>query len=132
MQHLNDFFYFNWYISRLDNILIAGTDHQDHLNTLAQVFERLLQYGFKLNKVKCKFLESSVVYLGHLIDSAVLHPTIDKLAAVRDAPLRKDAVALKSFLGLIMFYSRFMPHHSTVLAPLNNLLKNCTLEVDKN
>ena len=32
-------------------------------------------------------------------------------------------MAPKSFLGLMMFYSRFMPHHSTVLAPLNNLLK---------
>ena len=110
-------------VSRLDGILIAGTYHQDHLNTLAKVFKRLLQYGFKLNKVKCKFLQPSVVYLGHLIDSAGLHPTIDKLAAVRDAPAPKDAVALKSFLGLVMFYSGFMPHHSTVLAPLNNLLK---------
>ena len=110
-------------VSRLDDILIAGTDYQDHLNTLSQVLERLLKYGFKLNKAKCKFLQSSVVYLGHLIDSAELHPTMDKLAAVRDAPPPKDAVALKSFLGLIMFYSRFMPHHSTVLAPLNSLLK---------
>ena len=110
-------------VSRLDDILIAGTDYQDHFNTLSQVLERLLKYGFKLNKAKCKFLQSSVVYLGHLIDSAGLHPTMDKLAAVRDAPPPKDAVALKSFLGLIMFYSRFMPHHSTVLAPLNSLLK---------
>ena len=110
-------------VSRLDDILIAGTDYQDHLNTLSQVLERLLKYGLKLNKTKCVFLQSSVVYLGHLIDSAGLHPTLDKLAAVRDAPPPKDAVALKSFLGLIMFYSRFMPHHSTVLAPLNNLLK---------
>jgi transposase InsO family protein len=106
----------------LDDILIAGTDYEDHLNTLAQVLERLLKFGFKLNKSKCKFLQSSVVYLGHLIGSAVLHPTEDKLVAVRDAPPPKDATALKSFLGLTMFYSRFMPHHSTVLAPLNNLL----------
>ena len=75
------------------------------------------------NKTKCKFLQSSVIYLGHLIDSAGLHPTMDKLPAVRDAPPPKDAVALKSFLGLFVFYSRFMPHHSSVLAPLNNLLK---------
>ena len=40
-----------------------------------------------------------------------------------DAPPPKDAVALKRFLGLIMFYSRFMPHHSAVLAPLNSLLE---------
>ena len=42
-------------VSRLDDILIAGTDHQDHLNTLAQVFERLLQYGFKLTRPNANF-----------------------------------------------------------------------------
>ena len=79
-------------VSRLDDILIAGADYQDHLNTLSQVLERLLKYGFKLNKAKCKILQSSVVYFGHLIHSAGLHPTIDKLAAVRDAHPPKDAV----------------------------------------
>ena len=64
-------------------------------NTLSQLPERLLKYGFKLNRTKCKFLQSSVVYLGHLIDSAGLHPTMDKLEAVWDAPPPKDAVALK-------------------------------------
>ena len=73
-------------VSRLDDILIAGTDYEDHLNTLSQVLERLLKFGFKLNKSNCKFLQSSVVYLCHLIDSAGLHPTEDKLEAVRDAP----------------------------------------------
>ena len=67
-----------------------------------------------------------MVYIGHKIDGEGLHPTEDKLAAIRDAPRPKDVTALKSFLGLIMFYSRFMPHHSTVLAPLHNLLKKDT------
>jgi len=67
-----------------------------------------------------------VVYIGHKIDGEGLHLTEDKLAAIRDAPRPKDVTALKSFLGLIMFYSRFMPPHSTVLAPLHNLLKKDT------
>ena len=104
-------------VCRLDDILVAGTDEEDHLRTLSLVLERLLSAGFRLNKNKCKFLQSSVVYVGHKIDGEGLHPTEDKLAAIRDAPRPKDVTALKSFLGLIMFYSRFMPHHSTVLAP---------------
>ena len=60
------------------------------------------------------------------LDGEGLHPTDDKLAAIRDAPRPTDITTLKSFLGLIMFYSRFMPHHSTVLAPLHNLLKKDT------
>ena len=34
-----------------------------------------------------------------------------------------DVSSVKSFLVLMMFYSRFLPNHSTVLAPLNALLK---------
>lgn len=110
-------------ICYIDDILVAGTDEQDHLNTLAKVFERLAQAGFKLNQKKCQFSKSSVTYLGHVIDGNGLHPTKEKLKAVQDAPQPKDATALKSFLGLLMFYSRFLPNHSTILAPLNELLK---------
>ena len=113
-------------VCRLDDILVAGTDESDHLRTLSLVLERLLCAGFRLNKTKCKFLQESVIYLGHKIDKKGLHPTEDKLAAIHDAPRPKDVTALKSFLGLIMFYSRFMPNHSTVLAPLNRLLKKGT------
>ena len=58
-----------------------------------------------------------------MIDGNGLHPTDEKLKAVQDAPRPKDVTALKSFLGLLMFYSRFLPNHSTILAPLNRLLK---------
>ena len=116
-------------LGRLDDILVAGTDEEDHLRTLSLVLEQLLSTGFRLNKTKCKFLQSSVVYLaiGHVIDGEGLHPTEEKLKAIHDAPRPKDVTALKSFLGLLLFYSRFMPHHSTVLAPLHQRLKKGAL-----
>ena len=49
-------------VSCLDDILVAGTDEQDHLRMLSLVLERLLSTRFRLNKSKCKFLQSSVVY----------------------------------------------------------------------
>lgn len=113
-------------VSRLDDILMAGKDEEDQLHTFSLVLERPLMAGFRLNKAKCKFLQKCVTYLGHKIDGEGLHPTENKLAAVRDSPRPNDVTALKSFLGLIMFYSRFMPHHSTILAPLDNLLKKDT------
>ena len=113
-------------VSRLDDILFAGTDEEDHLRSLSLVLERLLSTGFRLNRTKCKFLQSSVVYLGHVIDGEGLHPTEDKLKAIRDSPTPKDVTALKSFLGLVMFYSRFMPHHSTALTPLHQLREKGT------
>ena len=113
-------------VSHLDDIPEAGINEEGHLRTLSLVLELLLAAGFRLNKAKCKFLQKCVTYLGHKIDGEGLHPTHDKLASIRDAARSKDVTALKSFLGLIMFYSRFMPHHFTILAPLHNLLKKDT------
>lgn len=62
-------------VSRLDDILVAGRDEEDHLHTLSLVLERLLNAGFQLSKAKCKFFQSSVVYLGHVINGEGLHPT---------------------------------------------------------
>ena len=44
-------------------------------STSIVVLERLLNAGFRLNKAKCKFFQSSVVYLGHVIDGEGLHPS---------------------------------------------------------
>jgi len=55
-------------ISRLDDILVAGVDEEDHLRTLSLVLERLLTAGFRLNKAKRKFRQKCVTYLGHKVD----------------------------------------------------------------
>lgn len=85
-------------LNRLHDILVAGIDEEDHLRKLSLVLERLLTTGFRLNKAKCKFLQNCVIYLGHKIDGEGLHPTEDKLAALRDAPRPKD-VSLEVFSG---------------------------------
>lgn len=73
-------------VSRLDDILVAGIDEEDHLRTPSLVLQRLLAAGFRLNKAKCKYLLKCVTYLGHKIDGEGLHPSEEKLAAIRDAP----------------------------------------------
>ena len=105
-------------ISYLDDILIGGVDETEHPANLADVFMCLEDAGFRLKNKKCHFSKtsSSVLYLGHRIDAEGLHPTAEKLKAIQDDPAPKDVSKLKSFLGLIMFYSTFMPDHATVLA----------------
>ena len=73
---------------------MAGTDPEDHLRTLSLVLECLRSAGFKLNKTKCKFLQQSVVYLGHKLDGEGLHLTDDKLAAIGDALRPTDITTL--------------------------------------
>ena len=64
-----------------------------------------------------------VDYLGHIIDQHGLHATKEKVKAIREAPQPHSVNELKSFLGIINYYGKFMPNLSTKLAPLYGLLQ---------
>ena len=56
------------------------------------------------------------------IDNVGLHPLPEKVKAVLRAPTPTNTEKLKSYLGLLTFYSKFLPDLSTVAPPLNRLL----------
>ena len=64
-----------------------------------------------------------VEYLGHKISEKGLQPTTGKVRAIVDAPQHKNETQLKSFLGILNYYGKFLPKLSTQLAPLYSLLK---------
>ena len=50
----------------MDDILVTGKNDIEHLKTLKIVFEKLREYGVRMKRPKCKFMEHSVEYLGHV------------------------------------------------------------------
>ncbi len=57
---------------------------------------------------KCKFLKPSVNFLGHRVDADGIHTTDEKLKAIVEAPAPKNIQELRSFLGLINYYGKFI------------------------
>ena len=106
----------------LDDILVSGTTEQEHLANLEQVLERLESAGMKLKRPKCAFLLNSVAYLGHEISAEGLHTTKAKVKAIVDAPSPRNLTELRSFLGMVNYYGKFLPNLATTLAPLYELL----------
>ena len=47
---------------------------------------------------------------------------LDKIEVIQSAPKPHNVSALKAYLGLLSYYSRFLPHLPTVLSPLYKLL----------
>lgn len=105
----------------LDDILITGSNEAEHRARLLEVLTILNNAGFKLRLDKCSFRTPEVSYLGYKIDSAGLHPSSNKVSAIVDAPAPTNVKQLESYLGVINFYRRFIPHASTLLEPLNYL-----------
>ena len=60
----------------------------------------------------------AVEYLGHKISAYGLQPTDFKVQAIKNAPAPMDVSQLKSFLGLVNYYCKFLPNLSNTLAPL--------------
>ncbi len=108
----------------IDDILITGATDDEHLQKLEEVLRRLRQHGMVLKKGKCTFLGESVQYLGHRVDRFGLHTIPEKVEAIVDAPYPKNVSELRSFLGLLNYYNRFIPNLATLIHPLNQLLRN--------
>ena len=68
-------------------------------------------------------MQSSVKYLGHIIDAKGLHPLASKLEAIQNAPAPTNVNELQSFIGLISYYGKFLSNMSTVVSWL--LFMNC-------
>ena len=88
---------------------------------MEEVLRRFAYHGVKLKKEKCFSLQESVGYLGHHVDDEGLHPTQEKVEALTQARRPTDVAELKSFLGLLHYYQKFLPDLATVLEPLNRL-----------
>ena len=107
----------------IDDILITGRTDQEHLEHLAEMLRRLKEAGMRLKKGKCAYLLPSVEYLGHTISAEGLRTADSKVEAIVNAPAPKNVAELRSFLGLVNYYAKFLPNLATTLSPLYTLLR---------
>ena len=77
----------------------------------------------RLRRDKCYFMLPQVQYLGHIISRRGIQPTEEKVEAIQNALTPTNVHQLKSFLGFLNFYSKFLPRAATRLAPFYLLLQ---------
>ena len=111
-------------ICYIDDILVTGTTDNEHLGRLEEVLKRLKEYGLKVKRNKCDFFQAAVEYLGHQVDADGLHTLPNKVEAIVQAPEPENEQQLRSFLGLLNYYSKFVSNLATILHPLNRLLRH--------
>ena len=110
-------------ISYIDDILITGRNEAEHLRNLEKVLHQLQEHGVRLHKEKCLFFQESVEYLGHCVDSRGIHTSEKKVKAILVAPSPHNLQQLRSFLGLLNYYAKFLPDLASLLHPLHMLLR---------
>ena len=106
-----------------DDILIATPCLRSHVIVLKEVIKRLHDNNMRIRLEKCNFFKESVKYLGVIVDRNGQRPDPSKCAAITSMPPPESATQLKSYLGALTFYSRFIRAMASIRAPLNALLK---------
>lgn len=107
----------------LDDILVGGRTHQELKQNLQQVLQRLQDYGFTVKIEKCKFFMKQVRYLAQLLDAEGIRPDPEKISAIVNMPPPHDVPTLRSYLGAINYYGKYIREMRMLRQPLDELLK---------
>lgn len=106
----------------VDDILVFGKDRKEHDENLNWVLEQCTRNNVKIKLEKCNFAQNEVKYLGFVVSGNKIKPISSKIDALSKSSAPRDKTELRSIIGKLNFYSRFIPHYSTLLEPLRNLL----------
>jgi hypothetical protein len=106
----------------LVDVIVFYFPRQAHLEHVNEALTLLGNSELSFRLKKCHLFSDTVDYLGHVIRPGRLGVAENNTTAMRTAPLPRTQTELRSFLGLCNVYRRFVPHLSTLAAPLNALL----------
>jgi len=111
----------------LDDIIVAGDTIEEHNENLAKVLEALVGHNLKVETKKCKILKNELEFLGHVINKEGVKPTRENVKAIEQMKHPGNIRELRSFLGTINFYAKFIENIAEIRKPLNELLRKDTV-----
>jgi hypothetical protein len=85
------------------------------------VLKRAKDFGITLNREKCEFGVDELEFYGYKFTKDGLKPTHEKIKAVKEAKAPESKEAVRSFLGMIGYLSKFIPRYASLTTQLRNL-----------
>eukprot|EP00745_Piridium_sociabile_P008697 TRINITY_DN158_c0_g1_i1.p1 TRINITY_DN158_c0_g1~~TRINITY_DN158_c0_g1_i1.p1 ORF type:complete len:1374 (-),score=188.80 TRINITY_DN158_c0_g1_i1:1054-5175(-) len=113
----------NFAVAYIDDVLIFSETIEEHWEHVQAVFERFEEHNLKLKLKKCQFLRETVHYLGFVIGKDGISPEEEKVRAIRDMPAPSTVREVRSLMGMLSYYRRFVPNFSKIAEPIVTLTK---------
>lgn len=115
----------------LDDIIVYGDTWKEHLENIRKVLRKIQKAELTIKLKKCNFGMAECTYLGHRIGGGGVLPVESKVKAIQEMPIPQTKKQVRSFLGMIGYYRRFIPHFATKAEQLTNLTKKGESETIK-
>ena len=105
----------------IDDILVYSKSEKENARHLRFVLQTLKDHQLYAKFSKCKFWLDQVAFLGHVVSKDDIQVDPKKIEAIIDWPRPITVTEVKSFLGLVGYYRRFVKDFSKIAAPLTRL-----------
>ena len=102
----------------IDDILVYSSTISEHLSRLETVLSRLENANLKLKPKKCHFFQSKVTFLGHVVSSDGISTDPAKVEKVLNCDAPTNVHELRSLVGFLSYYRRFIPQFTELAKPL--------------
>jgi transposase InsO family protein len=106
----------------MDDIIVFGTTFEEYLANLEKVLQRLHEHGITVNPDKCNLGVREVKFVGHTFDENGKSFDRSKLQEVVDFHLPANEGELRSFLGMVNYFSDHIRDHAEICKPLHDMI----------
>jgi hypothetical protein len=116
----------------MDEFSVFGSSFQECLHCLTLVLVRCEEKNLVLNWEKCHFMVKQGIVLGHVISHQGIEVDKAKVDLISNLPPPCTVKEIRSILGHVGFYRRFIKDFSKIARPLCRLLaKETPFEFDE-
>ncbi|GJR78757.1 putative nucleotidyltransferase, ribonuclease H [Tanacetum coccineum] len=106
----------------MDDFSIFRSSFDHCLKNLEKMLKRCEETNLVLNWEKCHFMVKEGIVLGHKVSGSGIEVDKAKIEAISKLPYPTNVKAIRSFLGHVGFYQRFIKDFTQVARPMTQLL----------
>ena len=110
----------------IDDIVVYSKTFEDHLKHVDLVLKSISQAGITLSPPKCHLGYQSLQLLGQQVSRLGLSTHKEKVDAIVQLAEPKNVHELQMFLGMMVYFSAYIPFYAWIVAPLFKLLRKDT------
>lgn len=107
----------------LDDIIIYSDSAEEHASELATILAKLQENHLYAKAKKCMVCVTELDFVGYWVSKDGITPHRSKVQAVLEWPPPKNVSDVRSYLGMVSYYRKFIRSFSDMAAPLNQLLR---------
>ena len=112
---------FDHTVNYIDDVMPMGITEDECIAETRRVLERARREGVSFNLSKCMFGQTSISFLGHIIENGTVRPDPERLKPLMELPFPKTLKQLSRLLGMLSYLRNDVKNFAEIARPLYDM-----------